>query len=160
MIFLDASAMVKVYVTEQGSSTLKGVLARMRGKLFLSPHVIIEVLSTFAKQHRSDVITKTLYRKARSGFLNDIGETYTVMEVGAPVFWSAYDLVDRHRQFSVGALDVLHVASALKLQASFRRKTVVLATADRGLLSLARAAGVKTFNPVLDPLAVLLASVN
>jgi predicted nucleic acid-binding protein len=160
MIFLDASAVVKAYVTEQGSGTLIGVLARMRGRLFLTPHVVLEALSTFAKQHRSDVIAKRVYHAARSSFLRDVGLTYTVLEVESPVFSAANDLVDRHRQLSVGAMDVLHVASALELQSAFPVNPVVLASADRGLLRLARATGMKTFNPEVDPLQALLASMN
>jgi hypothetical protein len=53
-------------------------------------------------------------------------------------------------------MDVLHVASALHLQATLRSVSVVVASSDHGFLSLARAAGLRTFDPETATFATLL----
>src|SRR3954464_3555513 len=52
VIFIDTSAIVKAYVTEQGSPTIKNVVARLRGRLYLTPAVVLEVLGALAKHRR------------------------------------------------------------------------------------------------------------
>src|SRR6185295_8599811 len=146
MIFFDASAVVKAYLTENGSAEVRATLVKLRGKLYLTPHVVLEVLSTFAKHRRTRQVDRKVYRTIRRAFMAELGSLH-VLAVEKHVFNMANDLIDRHRHVAAGAMDVLHVASALELQAVWPRETVIVASSDRAFLSLARAAGLPTFDP-------------
>lgn len=146
MIFFDASAIVKAYVVEIGSSEVRSTIAGLRGSLYLTPHVVLEVLSAFAKKLRANHVNKRAYRAARTTFLSELA-LLNVLEVEETVFTAANDLIDRHRRASAGAMDVLHVASALHLQSLWPHEAVIVASSDRAFLSLARATGLPTFDP-------------
>lgn len=158
MIFLDASAAVKAYVSEQGSSTVHATLARRRGRLVLSRLVIVEVLTTLAKRRRAGMISRAAYHRLREQFIHDVMSYCLVVQLPDEVFDHASALVNRHHSIGVGGADVVHVASALTLQAQAGRNGVTIVSSDRGLLKLARAAGLNTFDPETQPLATLLAS--
>ena len=160
MIFIDTSAIVKAYVTEQGTPTVESVIARLKGRLYLTPAVVLEVLGALAKYRRADVLNQRQYRIARDAFLQAVGVTFRLLELREAEFIAAYSLVDRFRQFRAGSWDALHVASALRLNTISPRYAVPIASADGGMLGLARAAGLPTFNPELEPLSALLALVK
>jgi predicted nucleic acid-binding protein len=156
VIFIDTSAIVKAYVTEQGSQTIKNVVARLRGRLYLTPAVVLEVLGALAKHRRTNLLDQQEYQTARTAFLQSVGVAFKLLELREAEFTSAYSLVDRFRQFGAGSWDVLHIASALRLRAIAPRHAVTLASADGGMLGLARAAGLPTFNPEIEPFSALL----
>jgi predicted nucleic acid-binding protein len=161
MIFLDASAAVKAYVNEPGSSTIEGVRRRLAGNLFLTPHVALEVLTTFAKLLRTSSIRRAGYASARGRFLGDYPRGYRVVQVGDREMQLAYALADAHRRVGVGAMDVLHIASALELQHRLgRARHLVVASSDRSLLALAAAVGLSTFDPESEPLGALLTKIG
>jgi predicted nucleic acid-binding protein len=157
VLFWDTSALVKAYVSEPGTPIVKGAIQRLNGRLFLSAHVALEVLTTLSKQVRSNQIGKRMYRDARTGFLSDLTRTFNLVEVGEATFQMAYSFADRHRDASVGAMDVLHLATALQFQSTLRGTPLVVASSDSGFLSLAGRLGLPTFNPEAEPLGSLLA---
>jgi predicted nucleic acid-binding protein len=155
MIFFDASAIVKAYVPEPGSPSVHGAIARMKGKLFLTRAVALEVLGTFARKRRRDELTNREYRTAHDSFLRELEVTFRLLELREFDFTTAFRLVDAYRHVGAGAIDILHIASALHLQA---RSTdpVTVASSDGAFLVVARAAGLPTFDPETQPLSALL----
>jgi predicted nucleic acid-binding protein len=149
MIFLDASAIVKAYVAEIGSIEVRSTLNESQGSLYLTPHVVIEVLSAFAKKLRTHNMKRRTYRAARATFFNELA-AMNLLDVERTVFTTANQLVDQHWDVAAGAMDVLHVASALELQALWPHETVIVASADHAFLSLAQAVGLPTFNPEIE----------
>jgi predicted nucleic acid-binding protein len=161
MIFLDASAAVKGYLTEEGSASIEAAQRRLSGRIVVTAHVALEVVTTFAKRLRTSTIRRTVYRSALGRFLGDYSARFFVAPVEDRAFQRAFGLAEAHRGLSVGAMDVLHVASALEFQSRLGGgKPLVMASSDRGLLSLARAAGLSTFNPEMEPLGALLSKVG
>jgi predicted nucleic acid-binding protein len=156
MIFFDASAIVKAYVAEVGSAEVRSTIAGLQGSLYLTPHVVLEVLSAFAKKLRANRVNRRAYRTARTTFLSELG-SLNLLEVGETVFAAANDLIDQHRRVSAGALDVLHVSSALHLQTLWPQESVIVASSDRAFLSLVRAAGLPTFDPETESFGQLQA---
>ena len=156
MIFFDTSAIVKAYVNERGSPLVHAAIARMKGRLYLTVAVALEVLSTLARQRRAGDLTQAGYRSARTEFLQALGGSLKLLEVHLTEFATGYELVDRHRQIGAGAMDVLHVASALRLQAANQGELLLVASSDHGFLSFARAVGLRTFDPETANLAALL----
>jgi len=156
MIFFDASAVVKAYLTENGSDEVRATLLGLRGRLYLTPHVVLEVLSALAKKLRANQVNKRIYRAARTSFVNELASLH-VLDVENVVFTAANHLVDHHRRVAVGAMDVLHVASALHLQNLWPDDRVIVASSDRAFLSLARAVGLPTFDPEAESFTQLQA---
>jgi predicted nucleic acid-binding protein len=146
MIFFDASVVVKAYVVETGSNEVRSTIAELQGSLYLTPHVVLEVLSAFVKKLRANHVNRRVYRAARTTFLSELS-SLNLLEVEEAVFTAANELIDRHRRVAVGAMDVLHIASALQLQAASPHESVIVASSDHAFLSLARAAGLPTFDP-------------
>jgi len=158
MIFLDASAAVKAYVSEQGSPTVHATLARRRGRLVLTRLVIVEVLASLAKWRRAGMLSRQAYLRLREQFIQDVTRYCLIVQLPDEVFDHASALVNRHHSIGVGGADVVHVASALTLQAQAGQDAVTMVSSDRGLLMLAREVGLNTFDPETQPLATLLAS--
>jgi predicted nucleic acid-binding protein len=156
MIFFDASAIVKAYVAEIGSIEVRSTITELQGSLYLTPHVVLEVLSAFAKKWRTNQVNEPVYRTARTMFLKDLG-SLNLLEVEEALFAAANDLIDQHRHVAAGAMDVLHIASALHLQAVWPHEPVIVASSDRAFLSLARATGLPTFDPETESFTSLQA---
>jgi predicted nucleic acid-binding protein len=158
VLFFDTSALVKAYLNESGTPTVRAVLKRLRSpSLVMTRYVALEVLTTFARQLRSKQIDKRDYNAARTDFLGSAAARFQVIEVSDPILTSAHSLAHQHRQTSVGAMDILHVATALHLESMVRPQPFVVASSDAGFLGLARACGLKTFDPETEPLGTLLA---
>src|ERR1700741_2346960 len=148
--------MVKAYVNEHGSPLVQAAIAHNKGGgLYLTAAVALEVLSTLAKRWRAKTLTVAEYRSARATFLKALDGSFELVEVERAEFMAAGELVDRHRQISAGAMDALHIASALRLQAATSRP-VIVASSDHGFLSLARLAGLRTVDPETANLRTLL----
>jgi len=156
MIFFDASAIVKAYVNEVGTPMVHAALAHNDGGRYLTPAVVLEVLSTLAKRRRGNTLSRSEYRAARKKFISALGDSFRVLELHGAEFVAAYELAHRHRRVSAGPSDVLHVASALRLQGAIRGRAVIVASSDRGFLSVARAEGLRTYNPETANLQMLL----
>ncbi|HKP74333.1 MAG TPA: type II toxin-antitoxin system VapC family toxin [Longimicrobiaceae bacterium] len=156
MIFLDASVVVKAYVPEQGSSAVRGAIARLRGKLYLTRAVVLEVLGAFAKKRRKDEITLDEYSAAREAFLTELQAQFEVLELDEADYAAAFRMLDVYHHTGVSPLDVLHLACALHLRAE-SAASVTVASSDGALLSVARTAGLTTFDPETQPFGTLLA---
>ena len=156
MIFLDASAVVKAYVPEPGSPVIRGAIARLRGKLYLTRAVALEVLGAFAKKRRKDELTREEYKVAREAFLTELQAEFEVLELAEADFAAAFRMLDVYHHSGVSPLDVLHLACALHLRAE-SAASVTVASSDGALLAVARAAGLATFDPETEHISALLA---
>lgn len=159
MIFLDASAAVKAYVTEKGSGEIRSAISDVPDLLYLTPHVVLEVLSTLAKQRRGRKVDGRTYRRARKTFLAELPGLH-LLPVDPPAFGFAGDLIDRHRHVAIGAMDALHLACALDMQTAWPQEKVIIASSDHALLSLARATGLRTFDPETESYSSLRSRLN
>lgn len=152
MLFLDASALAKLYLDEYGSGVVHGAVKRAAGALFLSDYVALEVLTTLRVGFRS--ASQDEYRKKLNGFWADFPRKYNVVEVGPTIRNAAMQLTTNVRAARARSLDVLHLATALELQATFGAQ-VTMVTADQDLRDLCRDYGLRTFDPSREPLAAL-----
>ena len=156
MVFWDASALAKAYGQEQGTPSVLGALSASRGRGFLSDHVAIEVLMVFAKWLRTRRFSHAAYRTAVSDFFRDYPSAFNLVDVDESVRKQALTLAQSLRSLGIGGMDVLHLASAMHVQASVSPRPVVLASADGPLLNAASITGLATFNPEVEPLAKVL----
>lgn len=154
MVFFDTSALVKAYVTEPGSDVVKELIDRFRGSLWLSDIVALEVLTTFAWKTRDRRLRPSAYARARADFFKDFPRVFNRARVDEVVMVTAVRLGDAHRRMSVGAMDLLHVATALHADTD---DELTIVCADRAMRNLAAAAGFGVFNPETDDPATLAA---
>lgn len=154
MVFLDTSALVKAYVEERGTESVRTLLARMDTELFLSKHVALETLATFAHRVRDQRLSPRRYREIRAEFYATF-RRYNVASVTDDTLETAIELADRHRKLGVGSVDLIHVATALEIQARDPETPLTIVCADRSMRLLARAAGFEVFDPETDDVARL-----
>lgn len=155
MVFLDASALAKAYLDEDGSSSVLGMMERRGEALYLSEFVALEVLTSLRNRLRG--ADSTTYDAIVSRFRADFGRRFTVLHVSGEVRQNALELTTRQRTARARSMDVLHVATAMRLQRDLHRVggAVVMVTSDRDLAALAEECGLRTFDPSREPLAAL-----
>lgn len=139
ILFLDTSVLIKLYIAEPGSQTLK---RRLPGKLIaVSQLTYAEVYATFARRWREDLLTAGEHELVSERFERDWDTTLQV-----PISDSVLKLVpDLCRNHPLRGADALQLAAALLL--SLQRVQVRFATSDRRLLQAAEAEGLEIFDP-------------
>lgn len=153
MVFLDASALAKAYLDEEGSTNVQGVLDRQDGSLFLSDFVALEVLTSLRTAYRK--APRPVYQRAVDRFRADYPSRFSIVDVSAVIRASAMDLTTWRRTARARGMDVLHLATALWLQSARRTGEVTMVTSDRDLEALSKECGLRTFDPSREPLAAL-----
>jgi predicted nucleic acid-binding protein len=153
LVFLDASALAKAYLTEEGSTNVRGVLDRQEGELFISEFVALEVLTALRTAYRE--ARRPEYQRVLERFRVDYPSRFSVIDVDAVIRASAMDLTTWRRTARARGMDVLHLATALWLQSGRRGREVTMVTSDQDLAALANECGLRTFDPAREPLAAL-----
>lgn len=153
MLFLDASALTKAYVDELGDANVRGLLLRARGALYLSEFVALEVLTSIRNAHRG--LPRQDYLNAVQRFWTDYESRFGVVEVNGKVVADALSLTTQNRGARARSMDVLHVATALRLQSGGRAREGTIVTSDRDMADLASECGLRTFDPSREPLSAL-----
>lgn len=131
ILYLDASAWLKRYLVEPGSDVLQRA-AVSADKWFMSRIGFIEVLAALGRTGSERQIDEFHADWAR----------IDVLEVREPLAERAAELAISDR---LGALDAVHLASALRLPG----EDVVFATWDRRLHAAAQARGLATLPETL-----------
>lgn len=152
MLFLDASALAKAYIDETGDANVRGLLRRAGGDLFLSEFVALEVLTSIRNAHRGR--PRKDYLDAVRLFWSDYRSRFGLVDVDGKTVAEAIDLTTRHRGARARSMDVLHLATALRLQARTRGPVTVV-TSDKDMANFASTLGLRTFDPSREPLAAL-----
>lgn len=111
MLYLDSSALVKVYAIEPGHEEVQALLDKHAGLLFTSVVTYAEVLSAISRGHRSGRITEREYREAKSGFSQNWREIL-IIELKEDVLADAERLID---SYGLRGFDAVHLCSAIWL---------------------------------------------
>jgi uncharacterized protein len=146
--YLDASALVKRYVWESGSSWLNSVLDQAEQDTFLSSELVaVEVMSAFGRTYRAKRIGAPRRDVIITELNIDIRSLIRTLPVSRMVVRAAGDLAVVH---GLRAYDAVHLATALDLTNDLARiaaDPLVFISADATLLAAARAEGLRTENP-------------
>ena len=157
MLFWDTSALVKAYSTEAGTPTVLGAIKATRGRgSLLTELVVLEVFTVLAKHWRTKSLTKHGYTSALDELTQDSQAAFDMLEVDDPIRQNAFKLARRYRDSALGAMDLLHLATALNAARLRHPEPLVFATSDASLQTAAAAEGLRTFNPETDSLSKLL----
>lgn len=135
--FLDASALVKRYLSEAGSSTI-AALFRRKARIAVAGVTAVEVAAALQRRARAGDLTAADARRHAQQLRVD-QETMLVIEVRGVVLELAAGLVAAH---PLRAYDAIQLASALRLR---RTSGVALrfACADTQLNRAAKAEGLR-----------------
>ena len=132
-LYLDTSALVKLYVAETGSVDVQSWVAA--ASIVATSRVAYpEARAALARRRREGALTAAGLRTAVSGLDADWG-SYVVVELAAPLANAAGVLAERR---ALRGFDAIHLASARELQVLLR-DAVTFAGFDARLTAAARA---------------------
>lgn len=109
-LYLDTSALVKLYVREQGSAAV--IRAVAEADVVATSRVgYPEARAAFARRHREGALSAAGLRRAVQALDTDL-VTFAVIELSEGVARRAGDLADHH---ALRGFDAIHLASGLEL---------------------------------------------
>lgn len=136
-IYLDSSALAKLYVPEPESDSLDAFL-RGRRDLLISELAITEVLSAIARKRREGSLTSALAFEIRDAILADADSgSLCRLDLSPVVHREAERLLLHVETVGLRTLDALHVALALRGSATY------IVTYDARMRAAALNAGLK-----------------
>ncbi len=135
ILYLDTSSLVKLYVEEEGSESVRRQVA---GATAVATSVIayVEARAAFARKHREGGLSEEEYGHVSDAFGQEWG-SYLAVEVSEVIVTLAGDLAEGH---DLRGFDALHLASALALR-DRTQSPVVFSCADGRLRAAAGAEG-------------------
>lgn len=133
MNFFDASALVKRYIRESGSSSVQRLLRE--GTPSVSRLTEAEVSSAFARRRREGTLSEPQHARVLGALRSDLAR-FHVVELSGDVVSRVHALLGR---YPVRAADALQLASALVLREAVG--TVAFVAYDVRLREAARAEG-------------------
>ena len=146
--FLDASALVKRYAPEPGTTFVRA-LARPPGRILISPLSGAEVASGLFRKERMSEIDPQTRRRALWRFRSDFRTGYVLSMITRQTVERAMDLLRRH---PLRGADAVQLSCALQVLAPRSvLRPLVFVSADLRLLQAPRAEGLPTANPLDHP---------
>lgn len=142
-LYLDTSALVKLYVDEPDSAAIR-TFADQADLLVTSLLTYVEACSAFARRRRERSVSGVLERQALEQ-LDDRWSSYVKVDVTEPLIASAAQLVSKH---GLRGYDAVHLASALELQRAFN-DTVTFAAFDASLIRAAKREKLKLLRSIV-----------
>lgn len=113
LVYIDSSALAKLYVPEPESDALDAFLRRRRG-LMISELGITEVLSAVARRKRGGELRPALASRIRGALLADAGSgCFERLQLSPAVHREAERLLLATESLPLRTLDALHLAVAI-----------------------------------------------
>lgn len=137
ILYLDASALVKLYVDEDGASQARqGV--RDAEVVTTCEIAYVEVRAALARRHRESALKPAEYRRVLRDFHTDWPQFFLIT-IGSALVRDAGAIAERYH---LRAYDAVHLASGLAVQAQ-TEEVVTFACWDRVLAEVAVKAGLQ-----------------
>ena len=135
ILYLDASALVKLYVDEAGATLVRGA-SRDAEIVATSEIAYVEARAALARRHREHGLSRSGYGRAVHD-LNADWPQFFLVAAGGPLIMDAGAIAER---YALRAYDALHLASALATKGD-SDDDVIFACWDRHLADAAIKAG-------------------
>ena len=138
----DSSALVKRYVEETGTDSVKSILST-GGEIATSKLTYPEILSALMRKHRAGEIAKKLLQDIVARFERDWYHIL-VLEFHNDLLQTVKFLLEK---YPLKAADAVHLSSALWLRNSVKVE-VTFVTPDSILIKAAESENLRTLNPL------------
>lgn len=150
--FLDSSALIKRYITEQGTVWVRSITSPSAGNTIILAQITqVEIFSGVFRRRREGLVPPRTVQAIRLLCHRHVKREYMVVELAAPIIQSAEDLLDKH---PLRAYDAIQLASALVANARLTGAVLaplVFVSADARLLTAATAEGLTVDDPNAYP---------
>jgi len=150
--YLDASALVKRYIAEIGTTWIEALCANEDTNAIAIAHIgLVEAAAAFAVKQRSNAITPIEYDNALADLIWDAQRRYQLVVVSHIQVDRAIQLTRRQK---LRGYDAVHLACALSLNEPIVDNglpPLIFISADNDLLIAAAAEGLATDNPNNHP---------
>ncbi len=151
--YVDASALVKRYAEEFGSTWVRQITdPSAQQTILLAEITLAEVAAALAAKHRAPGgITQEQRDRILSRFLQDCAEHFVLLPVDRPVIDRAIELTQRHR---LRGYDAVQLATALVATETMQMQNLpspIFVGADGDLLTAATAEHLSVENPRSHP---------
>ena len=152
LLFFDASALVKRYVTETGSPWVAALVDPSAGyTVVIAAITRVETAAALASKYRSGVLTLAERDSLVDLLLQHCDTDYQIIPVDAMIFSNAVTLTQLYR---LRGYDAVQLATALAANRAFIASglnPLTLIAADNDVLMAARAEGIVAENPNVHP---------
>lgn len=151
--YLDASALVKRYADESGSTWIRQITdTAAQHTILLAEITLAEVAAALAaKQQAPGGITQEQRERVLSRFLQDCAEHFVLLPIDRLVIDRAVELTQRHR---LRGYDAVQLATALVATETLQTQNLaspIFIAADGDLLAAAAAKHLSVENPLVHP---------
>lgn len=146
VFYLDTSALVKRYRTEQGTEVVERLLSSPapHDRFFLSFLSVIELTSGILRLAKGGQLPEDTAHEILARFRRDVRNLFLLWPLGDEIAASAVTAVEEHRLRST---DAIHLATAQKIASLASGTQAVMVSSDRELLDAAAAAGLIPLDP-------------
>ena len=135
ILFLDTSSLVKLYVEEEGSGSVRRQVDAAN-RVAVSVLAYPEARSALARRRREGALTSAGLRNARTALERDWSRMVR-LGITEDLYRAAGSLAERH---ALRALDALQLASFVSLRRRLPRRGIAFSSFDRRLTGAARRA--------------------
>ena len=145
--YLDASALVKRYVRETGSSWVASLAgARTGHQVHVAAVTGVELASAITRRRRSGSISVDLATASLEQIRRDLANVYLVVDISSRLIGDAMSLAETH---GLRGYDAIQLAAALQVRARCERLAIALTfvSADKELNAAARAEDLAVEDP-------------
>jgi predicted nucleic acid-binding protein len=152
-LYLDSSAVVKIYIPETGSSWVRSLVeaitpeGEQENEITFAKIGIVEVVAAISKRRRMKDITAKQQKRLIANFLNDCAERFAKFDADDGVIKLAVDLAQRH---PLRGYDAVHLATAITLNRTLvasELPPLAFISADDVLCRAAKGEGLFAENP-------------
>ena len=148
LLYLDASALVKRYVHEPGSTWVRTLIDDPANVILISAISLVEVSAAIAICVRTGKLRPRQGRMAYEEFSDEVDRgVYQLWQVTQPLIEQAADLTQHH---PLKGYDAVQVASGLQLaqHLATQKVTMTFVSGDKQALDAATAEGLPVENPL------------
>lgn len=147
-LYFDASALVKYYVREPGSTWVRALIMEQANIAFITLLTIVEVSAAISICERTGKLTHRQRWQAYDALKEDVRRGFfRPLNISAAIVGEAADLTQRH---SLKGYDAVQVASALVLSQALevlQTEPLIFVSGDTQALTAAEAEGLAVDDP-------------